>query len=243
MSRYRGRLGLRRAGLAAWWTVTGDRAARLRRNHRGEVDSAVLYEAMASAERDERLSRKLYAYQIEVETHELALVYEAKGGPRVEAQALAERLMSDEHTALDAMAREELGIDPEKLGGSPAVAAVASFVPFTVGVAVPVLPFASSRDARYGPQYRRQRRWAVPARLDHHAPHPPRRLRSGMRQLAVGLAAAGLTFAIGRLSAWALSERAARHLSTAPISRAARAGPHPVRWRWASPPSRRGGVP
>jgi hypothetical protein len=89
----------------------------------------------------EQSSRELYAYQIEVETQELALVYEAKGGPRVEAQALAERLMSDEHTALDAMAREELGIDPEKRGGSPAVAAVASFVPFTVGAAVPVLPF------------------------------------------------------------------------------------------------------
>ena len=55
-------------------------------------------------------SRELYAYQIEVETQELALVHEAKGGPRVEAQALAERLMSDEDTALDAMVREELGM-------------------------------------------------------------------------------------------------------------------------------------
>jgi vacuolar iron transporter family protein len=44
-------------------------------------------------------SRELYAYQIEVErleiaampqveTQELALIYEAKGGPRVEAEAL-----------------------------------------------------------------------------------------------------------------------------------------------------------
>ena len=58
-----------------------------------------------------------------------------------EARTLAERIMSDEDTALDAMAREELGIDPDELGGSAAVAAVASFVPFTLGAAVPVLPF------------------------------------------------------------------------------------------------------
>ena len=55
---------------------------------------------------------------------------------------MAERIMRDEDTALDVMAREELGIDPEGLGGSAAVAAVAIFVPFTFGAAVPVLPFA-----------------------------------------------------------------------------------------------------
>ena len=98
-------------------------------------------------------SRELYAHQIEVErleiatmpeleTEELALIYRAKGVPTTEAHALAERIMGDEATALDAMAREELGIDPERLGGSAAVAAVASFVPFTLGAAVPVLPFA-----------------------------------------------------------------------------------------------------
>ena len=98
-------------------------------------------------------SRELYAHQIEVErleiatmpeleTEELALIYRAKGVPAAEARALAERIMGDEETALDAMAREELGIDPDELGGSAAVAAVASFVPFTLGAAVPVLPFA-----------------------------------------------------------------------------------------------------
>ena len=81
-------------------------------------------------------SRELYAHQIEVErleiatmpeleTEELALIYRAKGVPTAEAHAMAERIMGDEDTALDAMAREELGIDPEGLGGSAAVAAVA----------------------------------------------------------------------------------------------------------------------
>ena len=92
--------------------MTGERVERLRRNHRDEVDSAALYEAMASAERDTRLA----------------------GVPADDARALAERIMSDDDTALDAMAREELGIDPEELGGSAAVAAVASSVPTPVSL-------------------------------------------------------------------------------------------------------------
>ena len=36
--------------------MTGERVERLRRNHRDEIDSAALYDAMASAEREERLA-------------------------------------------------------------------------------------------------------------------------------------------------------------------------------------------
>lgn len=36
--------------------MTGERVERLRRNHRDEIDSAALYEAMASAERNQRLA-------------------------------------------------------------------------------------------------------------------------------------------------------------------------------------------
>ena len=75
-----------------------------------------------------------------LETEELARIYRAKGVPADAARALAERIMSDEDTAVDAMAREELGIDPEELGGSAAIAAVASFLPFTLGAAAG-LPF------------------------------------------------------------------------------------------------------
>jgi VIT1/CCC1 family predicted Fe2+/Mn2+ transporter/rubrerythrin len=156
-------------------------------------------------------SRELYAHQIDVErleiatmpeleTEELALIYRAKGIPATEAQALAERIMSDEDTALDAMAREELGIDPEDLGGSAAVAAVASFVPFTLGAAVPVLPFAFLSGATATAT-------SVAASaaglfllgsaitlLTHRGV-----VRAGTRQLAIGLAAAAVTFAIGRL--------------------------------------------
>ena len=48
--------------------------------------------------------------------------------------------MSDPEVALKTMAKEELGIDPDSLN-SPIKAAVASGISFTLGAAVPVLPF------------------------------------------------------------------------------------------------------
>ena len=157
-------------------------------------------------------SRELYAHQIEVErleiatmpeleTEELALIYRAKGVPAREAHALAERIMRDEDTALDAMAREELGIDPEELGGSAGVAAVASFVPFTFGAAVPVLPFAFlSGTAATVDQRGRERLRAVRARAPRSRCSPTAAsCAPAARQLVIGLAAAAVTFAIGRL--------------------------------------------
>ena len=75
-------------------------------------------------------ARELYERQVRTEAaeiqsvpdeeqEELALIYEAKGLPQPEAEQVADRLMSDQHEALDAMVREELGFDPDTLGGSP----------------------------------------------------------------------------------------------------------------------------
>jgi vacuolar iron transporter family protein len=136
----------------------------------------------------------------ELETEELALIYRAKGVPADDARALAERIMSDDDTALDAMAREELGIDPEELGGSAAVAAVASFVPFTLGAAVPVIPFvflsgtaATLTSVAAGAAGLFVLGSAITL-LTHRGV-----VRAGTRQLVIGLAAAAVTFAIGRL--------------------------------------------
>ena len=43
--------------------------------------------------------------------------------------------------AVATMAREELGIDPNELGGSAWVAAGTSFVLFAMGAIVPVIPY------------------------------------------------------------------------------------------------------
>src|SRR3984893_15273314 len=97
-------------------------------------------------------SRELYKKQIateaeelrevpEEEKEELVLIYRAKGIDEVQARALAERLLSDKSSGLDTLAREELGIDPDELGGSAWQAATWSFVLFAAGAIVPVAPF------------------------------------------------------------------------------------------------------
>ncbi len=97
-------------------------------------------------------SRELHARELQIEEQhiaasaeeeqaELALVYEQKGLHPREARQIAERLSADPTTALDIHAREELGIDPEELGGSPWVAAGTSFVLFVLGAILPILPF------------------------------------------------------------------------------------------------------
>ena len=77
----------------------------------------------------------------EEEKEELILIYQSKGLDEAQARALAERLMADKNTALDTLVREELGIDPDELGGSPWAAAGSSFLLFALGAIFPVLPF------------------------------------------------------------------------------------------------------
>jgi VIT1/CCC1 family predicted Fe2+/Mn2+ transporter len=77
----------------------------------------------------------------EEEQQELALIYEAKGLTEAEAKVVAAKLMADKDSALDALTREELGIDPQDLGGSAWAAAGTSFVLFAGGAILPVAPF------------------------------------------------------------------------------------------------------
>jgi vacuolar iron transporter family protein len=75
------------------------------------------------------------------EEHELALIFQAKGLPKDDAQRVAGQIMQDKRGALDTLAREELGIDPAELGGSPWTAAATSFALFSAGAIFPVMPF------------------------------------------------------------------------------------------------------
>ena len=98
-----------------------------------------------------RSQREMFEYQIglerdeleeypQEEAAELALIYAAKGMDAAEARRLADTLMQDPERALDTLAREELGLNPDELG-SPWVAAISSFSAFTAGAALPLLPF------------------------------------------------------------------------------------------------------
>src|SRR5438876_11776603 len=74
----------------------------------------------------------------QAEQHELALIYQAKGLPKREAERIAAELMRNKKAALDTLVREELGIDPGELGGSAPAAAVTSFALFAAGAVCPV---------------------------------------------------------------------------------------------------------
>lgn len=74
------------------------------------------------------------------EAHELELIYRAKGVPAEQAAALARAIVENPESALDTLAREELGLDPDELG-SPWGAALSSFGAFVGGALIPLVPF------------------------------------------------------------------------------------------------------
>jgi vacuolar iron transporter family protein len=135
----------------------------------------------------------------EEEANELALIYRAKGVGREEAEAMAARIMGDRGTALDTMAREELGLNPDELG-SPWGVATSSFVAFAVGAVVPVLPWllASGTAAFVGSMLASAvALLMVGAGISLLTGRPL--LVAALRQLLVGGLAAGATFGIGRV--------------------------------------------
>ncbi|MBI3965555.1 MAG: VIT1/CCC1 transporter family protein [Chloroflexi bacterium] len=162
-------------------------------------------------------SRELYQYQLDVEraeleefpeeeAEELALIYQAKGVARDDARRLAQRLVADPATALDALAREELGIDPEGLGGSAAIAAATSFLLFAIGAVVPVLPYfylGGFTAVVLSGLLSAIALFAIGAGITLFTGRDL--FYSGGRQVAFGLAAATVTFAIGRLFGTALA--------------------------------------
>jgi VIT1/CCC1 family predicted Fe2+/Mn2+ transporter len=98
-----------------------------------------------------RSQREFYEHQIALEraelaaypdeeAEELALIYNARGLELTEARDLGRKLLANPEHALDVLAREELGLNPDDLG-SPIGAASSSFICFAVGAALPLLPF------------------------------------------------------------------------------------------------------
>lgn len=156
-------------------------------------------------------SRELYEYQIRIEkaeldeipeeeVEELALIYQAKGIEPESAKKLAERLITDPESALDTLAREELGIDPEELGGSAWIAALTSFCLFAIGALIPVLPYvffsgqkgilASAVSSTVG-------LFLIGALITLLTGKNP--FFSGIRMVIFGLATAAVTFGVGLL--------------------------------------------
>jgi VIT1/CCC1 family predicted Fe2+/Mn2+ transporter len=142
----------------------------------------------------------------EEEREELQLIYEAKGLPEAQARALSERLLSDKSTALDTLAREELGLDPQELGGSPWQAAGASFFLFAAGAIFPVAPFFFTSGwtaVALALAFSGAALIAIGAATSLFTGRSF--LVSAARQLLIGYLAAGVTFGVGRLVGVAVS--------------------------------------
>jgi len=77
----------------------------------------------------------------EEEAKELELIYRAKGLSKEQAREVSQQIMSDPKTALETLAREELGLDPDELG-NPIKVAISSFLAFALGASVAVIPYA-----------------------------------------------------------------------------------------------------
>ncbi|HET7036289.1 MAG TPA: VIT1/CCC1 family protein [Thermomicrobiaceae bacterium] len=156
-------------------------------------------------------ARELYERQIEIERQELetfpaeeerelALIYRAKGLPAASADALAAQLIQDPAAALETLAREELGIDPDELGGSAWTAALVSFVLFSVGAIIPVAPFlvTSGTPAVIAAIVLSiLALFVIGAGITIITGRAV--LASGLRQVVFGVLAAAITFGIGRL--------------------------------------------
>lgn len=136
----------------------------------------------------------------EGEEKEIMLIYLSKGIPEEQALKMAKEIMQNKTSAHDLLIKEELGINPEELKGSAMEAAVTSFVLFAVGAIIPVLPFfflggypaiiTSTILSAMG-------LFLIGASITLFTGKSV--FFSGLRQVAFGLAAAAITFGIGKL--------------------------------------------
>ena len=141
----------------------------------------------------------------EEEAAERALIYEARGLDAVKAKELADSMIADPDKGLDALAREELGLNPDELG-SPWGAATFSFVSFAIGAIIPVLPFLMLRTGGALPASiaaTATALFAVGAMLSLFTGRQA--WLGGVRMLLIGGAAGAVTYLIGSLLGVGLS--------------------------------------
>lgn len=136
----------------------------------------------------------------EGEKQELKLIYMAKGIPEDQAAEIVEELMKNKTLAHEVLVKEELGINAEELKGSAMEAALSSFFLFAIGAIIPVLPFMfttgmkaiilSTIASAFG-------LFLIGAAITLFTGRNV--WFSGFRQVFFGLAAAAVTFGIGKL--------------------------------------------
>jgi len=150
-----------------------------------------LYEHQIQLERDE------LAEYPEEEAEELALIYAARGMNLDEARGVAQKMLADPRHALDVLAREELGLNPDDLGSAWGAAGF-SFCCFAAGALVPLLPFLIGAGGIVASGVLASIAiFGIGAAISLFTGR--RALFGGARMLLIGLAAAGTTYGLGYL--------------------------------------------
>jgi vacuolar iron transporter family protein len=150
-------------------------------------------------QREIALEETELAEKPEEEHAELVLIYRAKGLSRADAEQLASKIMSDRSVALDTLAREELGLDPDELG-SPWGAALSSLLAFALGAFVVVVPYlAGSGTAALVTAIVLALAAMFGVGASIGALNGRNAVKSGLRQVIAGAVAAAVTFGVGHL--------------------------------------------
>ncbi len=161
----------------------------------GEYTSVASQRELVQAELE--IERRELARNPQDELAELTNLYISRGVQPELAREVAIQLSADPEQALEIHAREELGIDPHDLP-SPLVAAVSSFGCFALGALLPLLPYllgaTSLLPALVLAVLGLFLCGAVVARVTARS-----WWFSGLRQLVLGGAAAGVTYLLGSL--------------------------------------------
>ena len=133
------------------------------------------------------------------EAEELALIYQARGVPPEEARHISKHLIENPEKALDTLSREELGLNPDELG-SPVGAAISSFLTFSAGASLPLIPYLlglSQHGILIAAVISGAALFCVGAALSLFSGRNA--FLGGARMFAIGAAAAAATYFIGSL--------------------------------------------
>jgi VIT1/CCC1 family predicted Fe2+/Mn2+ transporter len=143
-----------------------------------------------------RKERHELEHNSESERLELAETFRMRGVDADLADAVATQLSAHPDSALDLHVREELGVDPGELP-SPYTAAGASLVTFALGALIPLIPYLAGYDSLAAALVLAAvaafTGGGLVARMTDRS-----FLRGALRQLLLGIFAAGVTYLVGR---------------------------------------------
>jgi VIT1/CCC1 family predicted Fe2+/Mn2+ transporter len=152
--------------------------------------------------------QELLDYQLAFQRHQLQHapeqerailigIYRERGFTEDEATGFVDRVFADLDAATRLLIHEEVGLDERSIG-SPMAAAIGSFISFTIGAAIPLVPFlfgSSVGIAITSLVISLVALFALGIGISLLTRRPP--IRTGIRQLLLGGIAAGVTYAVG----------------------------------------------